>query len=450
MSTGVAANSERMMKKERRLTRGIAACFLALVIFLSATLTTIRDQTRSYSNIIGLVSWKLNYSLALSSSLQVTRPKRSITCDCSHKSYDLCSINGPTALDPVASTLSLIDPTNSTPPNFIVKTHPYPRKLDAAAASRVKELILTSSPPKFPCGVAHKSPALVFSTGGYTGNFFHEFSDGFIPLYITINSFFPDQDVILVITNWKSWWARKYADLLPHFTRHPIINMDNQITTTHCFPSATVGLVKHGHMAVDPTSLPHPKTLLDFQQLLKKAYYNQGDDDHVLMSNKSTASARPQLVLANRKGNVGRVIWNLKEVIMAIKKVGFNVIVFEPKADTPLVNSFRLIHESHALVAVHGAAITHLLFQRPGAVLAGILGLNYMKYEIGVEESSLADKLYGTNDLVLKDPEAFVGKNWTKARVYLKTQNVKLDIVRFRGFLKKAFKKAKRFMAKEG
>jgi protein O-GlcNAc transferase len=120
------------------------------------------------------------------------------------------------------------------------------------------------------------------------------------------------------------------------------------------------------------------------------------------------------------------------------------------------------------MLAVHGAAMTHLLFLRVGMVLgeivpigtdwlaktfyekpARVLGLEYMKYKIEVNESSLAEK-YGANDLVLNNPQAFVNGDWPKAKVYMKTQNVKLDMVRFRKYLKEVFVKAKRFMDKEG
>ncbi|KAK6149134.1 hypothetical protein DH2020_016659 [Rehmannia glutinosa] len=35
------------------------------------------------------------------------------------------------------------------------------------------------------CDVHHDAPAVFFSTGGYTGNLYHEFNDGILPLYIT-------------------------------------------------------------------------------------------------------------------------------------------------------------------------------------------------------------------------------------------------------------------------
>ncbi|CAK7326158.1 unnamed protein product [Dovyalis caffra] len=390
--------------------------------------------------------------------------KRAITCDCSHRDYDLWSINGPTLLDPITSTFFTRGPTNSTPPDFAVKFRPYPRKTDQNAKSKVNELTLTSAPPKSSCGITHSSPAIVFSTGGYTGNFYHQFNDGFLALYITINSLSLNRDVILVVTNWSEWWAQKYGDLLRQFTKHPIINMDNQ-TRTHCFPSAIIGLMTHGPLVVNPTLLPQHKTLLDFHALLEKTYSPRGK--YVPWFDKSKG-ARPQLVLVNRKNGVGREILNLKRVLEEIEKVGFKAIVFEPKRNGSVRDTYRILHGSHAMLAVHGAAMTHLLFLRVGMVLgeivpigtdwlaktfyekpARVLGLEYMKYKIEVNESSLAEK-YGASDLVLKNPSAFVNGNWTKAKVYMKTQNVKLDTVRFRRYLKEAYAKAKRFMDKQG
>ncbi|KAL9389150.1 hypothetical protein Peur_017755 [Populus x canadensis] len=392
----------------------------------------------------------------------ISEVKRPITCDCSHHDYDLWFINGPTLLDPSTSTFFTTGPTISTSPDFAVKFRPYPRKTDERAKSKVNELTLTSAPPRSSCGITHSSPAIVFSTGGYTGNFYHQFNDGLLALYITINSLSLNRDVILTVTNWSDWWAQKYAHLLHRFTKHPIINMDNQ-TRTHCFPSAIVGLMTHGPLAVDPTLTQH-KTLLDFHALLESTYSPRGK--HV--STLKSKGARPQLVLVNRKNGVGREILNLKEALKAIEEVGFKAIVFEPKRNGAVGDTYRLLHGSHAMLAVHGAAMTHLLFLRVGMVLgeivpigtdwlaktfyekpARVLGLEYMKYKIEVNESSLAEK-YGANDLVLKNPQAFVNGDWPKAKVYMKTQNVQLDMVRFRIYLKEVFVKAKRFMDKEG
>ncbi|KAK4842060.1 hypothetical protein QYF36_014988 [Acer negundo] len=294
---------------------------------------------------------------------------------------------------------------------------PYPRKRDKAVMSKIKELTLTSVPPKLPCGVTHTSLALVFSIGGYIGNFFHQFMDVLIPLFITVNSFFPkNQDSILVVSDYQDWWTPKYKDLLPHFTNHLIINMDNE-TITHCFPSVIVGLVSHNYMIMNSTLLPHLKTLVDFHYFLHNAYHQDHDDrDSIIMN------TRPRLVLVNRKDNVGRVILNLKEVKSTTYKVRFDVTIFEPNKNTSLTKSYRLIHGSHVMLGVHGATLTHFLFLRPWCVLIQVvpiktqwvsdqyfrepirvLGLEYMEYKVRSEESSLVKK-YGVNHLTLRDP----------------------------------------------
>lgn len=396
--------------------------------------------------------------------LQSKPPIGSIKCDRSHKRYDLCSVNGPALLDPLALTLYELHQTDSTPPATSFTTRPYPRKTDKTAMSRVKDLTLTSTPSTTLCQVTHSSPALVFSTGGYTGNFFHDFNEGIIPLFITVDSIFSNQNVTLVTTDSADWWVQKYAKLLSQMSIHPIINTKRD-QATHCFPSAIVGLISHGDMTLDPNRIPQPKTMVDFRAFLRKAYTNGNE---LQSSNRHRKAHKPRMVVVSRKGNVGRVMLNQNQVVKAAEKVGFEVVVFEPSRKTSLNGAFQLIDNSHAMLGVHGAALTHSLFLRPGSVLlqvvpigtewlsrncfehpAKAMGVEYIEYEIGADESSLVEK-YGRNSLVLRNPKAFANGNWSNVRVYLKAQNVKVDLVRFRNYLTMAYVKAKRLMEKEG
>ncbi|KAF8369861.1 hypothetical protein HHK36_032108 [Tetracentron sinense] len=391
---------------------------------------------------------------------QLTTP---ISCDRSNERYDFCSLNGPSFLDPTTSTFLVVDSSSSTRQPISEKVRPYPRKWEKDIMSHIKELILTSSgtPISTPCDVWHNAPALVFSAGGYTGNLFHDFNDGFIPLFVTVtataNSLVSDRNLVLVIANSRNWWLTKYVELLSRFTNYPIINLDNE-TATHCFPSASVGLISHGYMTIDPTLLPHSETFLNFRTLLEAAYVH----------GQSPPTARPRLVLVSRSGGVGRVIRNQDEIARAAEETGFEVSIFEPTQYTSLSEAYGLINGSHAMIGVHGAALTHSLFLRPGSVFVQVvplgidwlaetcfgksardMGLEYMEYKIRVEESSLVEK-YKRDDLVLKNPKAVVKEAWLKTKeIYLKDQDVKLDLARFGKYLNKAFKKAKRFMDKE-
>ncbi|MED6206604.1 hypothetical protein PIB30_028466 [Stylosanthes scabra] len=413
--------------------------------------------------------------LELNTTKQMPTPSMApkFTCDRSHYSYDICTVHVSAVLDPTTSTFFVQRPTtrtfdsgNNNP--TVTKIRPYPRKFESFVMSNIKELTIKSTEPIPSCHVTHKHPALVFSAGGYTGNFFHDFNDGFIPLYITLNSMFQNQDdarnVILVISKARDWWVKKYANLLGQFSNHPIIDLDNENNTTHCFPFATIGLVSHGFMTINPQLMPKSKSLQNFHSLLSKAY---GPISNVPPQN----AIRPRLVLVNRSIGQGRSLLNLEEVKLAITKQGFDVIVFEPKASTPLSEAFERISSSHVMVGVHGAALTHSLFLRPGSVFiqvvplgaesvanlcfgnpARVMGLEYLEYRIRGEESSLIEK-YGEEDMVIKDPVGFLsGKPWSKSTmdIYLKEQNVRLDLVRFRKCLKIAYMKASKLVNERG
>ncbi|GAB4840082.1 hypothetical protein Ancab_020791 [Ancistrocladus abbreviatus] len=397
-----------------------------------------------------------------------------ITCDRSHYHYDICSINGPTVLDPTISTLFAVEPSANSKP-IIEQIKPYPRKWENFTMPNIKEITLLSGPQSPECDVVHKAPALVFSAGGYTGNVWHDFSDGFVPLFITLKSFFSstsssdvDGEVVLVVEKSRDWWLRKYGDLLHTFSKYPILDLDND-NSTHCFPSAIVGLVSHGFMTIDPNQMPDPITLVNFRSFLDQVYaprahrYRQS-----ISSSQPSTNPRPRLAFLSRSGGVGRVVLNQKQVKMLAEKVGFEVVEFEPKTRTRLEETYALLNRSQVMVGVHGAALTHLLFLRPGSVFIQVLplgtewvgeacygkpakdmDLDYMEYNIGVEESSLAN-MYDKDDLILKDPAELQKNGWPHEvmKIYLKKQNVTLDLNRFREYLKKAYKKAKRLMEK--
>ena len=229
-------------------------------------------------------------------------------------------------------------------------------------------------------------------------------------------------------------------------------------------------MITHGFMTIDPKLTPKSITFTHFRAFLNKAYGQSQNQNQNHPSKFKHSKSRPILVLASRSGGVGRVLLNQNEVTLEAENIGFNVIVFEPRATTPLKESYALINSSHAMIGIHGAALTHSLFLRPGSVFVQVvplgaewvsqvcfeksakdMGLVYMEYKIKAEESSLIEK-YDKDDMMIKDPVAYRGKNWSPVvmSIYLKEQNVKLDLVRFREYLKEMYKTAKKFMEKEG
>ncbi|KAG7640381.1 Glycosyltransferase 61 [Arabidopsis suecica] len=448
-----------MVRKPSSEIYSVAAAALVMVIYVVFSSVFDRQLLQSSSFSQGTLQqpWESRRIKQAPQPPQETT-SASITCDRSHTNYDLCSINGSCNLDLKTGTLTLMDPTSAP---LVEKIRPYPKKADNWIMPRIKELTLTSGPLGLPrsCDITHDLPAIVFSAGGYTGSIYHDLMDGFIPLFITANSVYPDRDFIPVVVNAKEWWMPKYIDILGTFSKHkPILLLDKEsVATTHCFTSAIVGLITHWPMTIDPTQIPNSKSLVDFHNLLEKAF----------TTNISTLiTHKPRLMLVSRYGNIGRVILNEQEIKEMLEDVGFEVIIFRPSKTTNLKEAYKLIKSSHGMVGVHGAALTHLLFLRPGSVFVQVvplglvwaskpcyespaktMKLEYLEYKVNVEESSLIEK-YNRDDLVLKDPIAYRGMDWnaTKMKVYLKEQDVSLDVNRFRKHMNEAYKKAKIFM----
>lgn len=108
----------------------------------------------------------------------------------------------------------------------VEKIKPYTRKWETAIMDTITELNLIKTSPTFSihhrCDVRHSVPAVVFSTGGYTGNIFHEFNDGIIPLYLTSRRY--KKQVVFVVVDYHNWWLTKYADVLSHLSDYPLVN----------------------------------------------------------------------------------------------------------------------------------------------------------------------------------------------------------------------------------
>ncbi|XP_028786503.1 alpha-1,3-arabinosyltransferase XAT3-like [Neltuma alba] len=195
----------------------------------------------------------------------------------------------------------------------------------------------------------------------------------------------------------------------------------NTSTTTHCFPSATIGLRKHGPITIDPTQLPDRKTLVDFRGRLKNIHMGSGDRTPAghMESSISALKPKPSLMLVARRGNVSRVMLNQDEIIKVAKEVGFKVSLLEASGDNKsMADDYKQVHTSHALwwvptgLGTEWASRTYY-----GEKTSRVLGLEYMEYKAEANESSLSDK-YGSESLVVKNQEGFHGGKWSKRDIF--------------------------------
>ncbi|EFJ32175.1 glycosyltransferase in CAZy family GT61 [Selaginella moellendorffii] len=397
--------------------------------------------------------------------LNMEKIKSNITCDFSHFRTDVCELRGDVRVSGGrAGKVALLDAESPQDSHQVVaKIKPYTRKWEKSCMATIGEVSLEilplSSSPSMPCDTNHSVPAVILSTGGYTGNVYHEFNDGLIPLFITSHKF--HGEVVFLVLELHKWWMMKYGSIVSKLSNYPVQDFDRS-KRIHCFPQAILGMQIHDELAI--ASQAPEASMRDFQQLLKASLNSQKSPLKPMsrvakVGNKVGGSSSPKLVLLARKGS--RVLLNQNALVRLAKKIGFRVVVLAPNSHSSLFELHEELHSAHVMVGVHGAALTHFLFMRPASVFIQIVplgtewaaqtyygqpamkaGLRYLEYKIVAEESSLVKKL-GRESAAVAHPEEITSKGWWEMKkIYLQNQDVMLSLHRFRPLLEQAFKES--------
>ncbi|OWM62624.1 hypothetical protein CDL15_Pgr019918 [Punica granatum] len=365
---------------------------------------------------------------------------------------DYCAINGDLRIHVNSSTVfAATIPGMATFGNGSRAIRPYARKGDMTAMSNVREwtIIPPTDPRSIPqCTRNHSVPGMLFSTGGYSGNNFHDFSDIIVPLFLTSRQF--SGQVQFLVTNYNSWWVRKFHVILESLSRYRLIDIDKEEAQVHCFTELIVGLKHHKELIIDP--LRSPYSMKDFREFLRNAYSLKRSTAIKISDRKR--NKRPRLLIVSRKRT--RAFLNGAEIAQLAETLGYEVIMAEAVSNTS--RNAEIVNSCDVMMGVHGAGLTNFLFlpQKPVLIqvvpLGGMEGhskicfgdparsmnMSYLEYRITERESSLMRE-YPPGHIVLKDPAAFHRSRWSVFKsVYLEKQNVELDLNRFRGTLLKA------------
>jgi EGF domain-specific O-GlcNAc transferase len=336
---------------------------------------------------------------------------------------------------------------------------PYPRKIDKPAMMRTSpvNILEANSTTTLPdCDVNHVVPAVIFSMGGFAGNFFHDVNDVLIPLFLTSSILRPNLRIIL--TDYEPWWAKKYQRVLSAISSYDIITVPTNDAPgkVHCFPGAIVGLTYHGHLSCNKTEAPGNITTIDFLRFLHSSLFLKANDS---TETAATQKDQPLMVLISRSNS--RMLLNEEEIINLAKEIGFRVEVATPKSMLELQSISELVNRCHVLLGVHGAGLTNMVFLRPGMVLVQVvpwgldwvskayyhkpaeeMGLKYVEYKVDVHESTLLEK-YPIDHQVITDPLSINMKGYDVSKpIYIDGQNVQLNLTRFRGTLETAMQLA--------
>nr|ACG35009.1 HGA4 [Zea mays] len=372
----------------------------------------------------------------------------------------VCELSGDVRVSPKQRTVYLVNPSGGGgfDERGEKRVRPYARKddflLPGVTEVTVKSVPSAAVAPK--CTRQHTAPAVVFSVAGYTDNFFHDMADALIPLFLTTAHL--DGDVQLLVTNYKPWWVQKYTPVLRKLSRHDVMSFDaaDEDDAVHCFPAgAFLGLYRDRDLILSPHPTRNPRnlTMVDFARFLRGALALPRDRPAAL---GEQPGARPRMLIVSRAGT--RRLLNLDEVAAAADELGFNVTAAEAGADVPAFAA--QVNAADVLVGVHGAGLTNQVFLPTEAVVVQIvpwgkmdwmatnfyarpaagLGLRYLEYYVGAEETSLKDK-YPREHVVFSDPMALHKQGWQALAQTVMKQDVTVNLTMFRPVLLQALDK---------
>jgi hypothetical protein len=369
-----------------------------------------------------------------------------VVCTTAGPYSDTCDVFGDVRTNGTAHTVTLV-PATSLRERREWTIKPYIRRtMSGIPEVTITQLDSTSaSSPAPACTVTHHVPAIVFALGGLTGNYWHDFSDALVPLFMASRRY--GGEVQLLVSNIQPWWLGKYEAVVRRLSKYDAVDLDKD-DQIRCFPRVTVGLRMHKEFDIAPELAPDGQrlTMVDFTAFLRETY---SLPRAAPISLKQTPEKKPRLMLLHR-GHYRKLV-NVPEIVKAAEEAGFEVAISDPRFGVQVEELARSVNSFDVLMGVHGAGLTNAVFLPKGAVVIQVvpygkmeplakldfgdpvvdMELRYLEYSITAEESTLLEML-GPDHPVIKDPESVHRSGWDKvAEYYLGKQDVKLNLERF-------------------
>lgn len=199
----------------------------------------------------------------------------------SNSRSDVFKISGDIRIQGNSSTIFIASTTlKQDPHDFTSK--PYARKMDVFVMHYVKnwKIIHPIAGKSLVCSQNFSIPAVLFSTGGYSLNQFHDFTDLLIPLYLTSKPF--NGNVLFLITDKRYSWVSKYKLILNKLSNHRVMDIDKEKQVL-CFSKLVFGLKSHKEFGINPSELPH-YSIVDFRRFLRSTYSLDRESIHGIFS----------------------------------------------------------------------------------------------------------------------------------------------------------------------
>ncbi|CAM0953098.1 unnamed protein product [Alopecurus aequalis] len=403
-----------------------------------------------------LVLFMLNTDCLPPATRHVATPSSKLSCNFSSTRMNFCLMEGDVRMHGKSSTVYVVASSDDTyrPENGTVTIRPYPRKWEIQTMEMVREVTIRSSasdsvPPQ--CTITHDVPAVVFSAGALSRNYFHAMDDTILPLYITAREY--DGHVMFLATNSDRHGISKYRHILAALSMYPVIDFDND-DAVRCFPSAHVGIESHEDLGINPALSRNGYTMMDFRSFLRSVYSLKRA---WVAPPKRSLGQRPRLIMILRRRS--RALTNEMEAIAVATEIGFDVVAAGPEMVMDMAKFAEVVNTCDVIMGVHGAGLTNMLFlPHNGTVMQIIpwgnvkwacwhyfgrpvpdMGLRYVEYEVNAEETTLKD-VYPRDHAVFTDPQSLHNQSFGDAwKIFFDGQNFTLDIDRFRGVMQQMY-----------
>lgn len=188
---------------------------------------------------------------------------------------------------------------------------------------------------------------------------------------------------------------------------------------------------------------------MDFKRFMRSAFSLERDTLNATKGGRRLPRRKPRLMLIARQHS--RAFTNVPEIVAMAEELGFEVMVAEADAGSDLARFARVVNSCDVMVGVHGAGLTNMVFLPANATVVQVvpwgalewiamldfgnparaMGLHYVQYSIGIEESTLRER-YPRGHAVFTDPMSFHRRGFAVVRsTFLERQDVKLDAKKF-------------------
>ncbi|CAO2193373.1 unnamed protein product [Urochloa humidicola] len=362
---------------------------------------------------------------------------------------DTCEVDGDVRTNGTALSVTLVPATASSLERREWMIRPYSRRFASLKKVTVTQLDDPAAAP--PCTVTHGTPAVLFAVGGYAGNYWHDYTDILVPLFVASRRFRGEVTFLISNIQFQPRWLVKYKSFLRGLSKYDYVDMDADGEQVRCFRHVTVGLRLDKEFSIVPELVPGDRRLAmpDFTAFLRETY-------SLPRGTASGKEKKPRMILIHR-GHYRRIL-NEPEAAGAAEAAGFEVVVTELRGDAAEVEQARAVNSFDAIVGLHGAGLTNAVFLPAGGVVIQVvpygkmehiaraefgepvadMGLRYLEYSVAAEESSLMETL-GPEHPAVKDPDSVHRSGWSQVfEFYLAKQNVRINVTRFAPTLEQA------------